>query len=428
MPQNNTVSRKRFLKMCGTAAASTALASSWSGLFLGCDDTASEYIILKNGSAYIEGKYLPCDILIRSGMVAEIDTTLTMTGRYSSLISEKSPEIIDCTGLYIAPGWVDMHCHIGGMGLDPFYLGPKMGVTALVDAGTYGPGTFSSFLKSYWKKSEIPMFCFLNVRKDGIKLTNMFTFNNPGVEDVEGAAGLATKYPDIIRGLKVRIDRSNTSRTHPTFLSETTARLGAELGLPVMYHLGESQATSGRPNISDFLANTKEGDIITHFLRSTTNSALNPSWEIRPEVAAAKSEGVRFDVGHGKESFMFDTAAAALDRGFTDFTISSDLHCLSYSDKALTFCNVISKFLALGLSIEDITEKASVVPRTMLGLEPSITLNKKIDMTVFSVRDESSSYYDAGSNKMAFDKRIYPEYTIVNGACVRAGSQDRLRF
>ena len=64
----------------------------------------------------------------------------------------------------------------------------------------------------------------------------------------------------------------------------------------------------------------------------------------------------------------------------------------------------------------------------MLGLEPSITLNKKIDMTVFSVRDESSSYYDAGSNKMAFDKRIYPEYTIVNGACVRAGSQDRLRF
>lgn len=427
MSRDGSINRRVFLKACGTTLASTALLSAAAGFLTGCSDV-SEYIILKNGSAFINGRFVKCDMLIHLGEIIEIDTTMNLVKNYDSMIKKYDPEIIDCTGFFVSPGWVDMHCHIGGMGLDPSLLGPEHGVTALVDAGTYGPETFNTFLESYYNKSGIPMFCFLNLRRDGIKLTNMFSANDPGVEDVNGARVLASAYPHIIKGFKVRTDESNTSTAYPTFLRELTAGLGSEMNLPVMYHLGDPQSSTALPSILSDLKHIRRGDIITHFLRDATNCALTKPWAVRPEVIAAKKEGVLFDVGHGVESFMFDTASAALDLGFNDFTISSDLHILSDAGKSLTFANVASKFLALGMSIESITENISARPRRLLDLEPEIRLNARPDLTIFSICECCSLYFDAGNNSRSFPKRIYPEYTIVNGSAVRAGNEDRLRW
>lgn len=427
MSRGRSISRKDFLRACGTTVASSALLSAAAGFLTGCS-SASEYIILKNGSAFINGGFVKCDILIHLGEIIEIDTTMSLVKKYDSMIKKYDPEIIDCSGFFVSPGWVDMHCHIGGMGLDPLLLGPEHGVTALVDAGTYGPGTFETFLESYYNKSGIPMYCFLNLRRDGIKLTNMFSANDPGVEDVDGARALASAHPHIIKGFKVRTDESNTSTAYPAYLRDVTARLGREMNLPVMYHLGDPQSSTALPDIVSDLKHAKQGDIITHFLRDTTNCALTKPWAVRPEVIAAKGEGVLFDVGHGVESFMFDTASAALDLGFTDFTISSDLHLLSDAGKSLTFANVASKFLALGMSIESITEKISTRPRRLLDLEPEIRLNSKIDLTLFSIRECCSLYFDAGNNPLSCPMRIYPEYAIVNGSTVRAGNEDRFRW
>ena len=431
---DSNISRRRFFKIFGHAAVSTAMIASGpsiskaAGLLTGGSSSTSEYILLENGLAYIDGNYSKCDLLLHSGTVVAIDRGLSMRSKYAALISQNKVDIIDCTCFYISPGWVDMHCHIGGMGLELDYLGAKMGVTALVDAGTYGSQTFSTFLNTYYNNSNIPLFCFLNVRKDGIKLTNMFCNNDPGVEDVDGAAALCEKYPHIIRGLKARSDKSNTSVAYPTYLADVTARLGKELQIPVMYHLGDPDALTGRPLITDYLKNIKSGDIITHCLRSTTNCILTDSGMVRPEVLDAKNEGVIFDIGHGLESFMFDSTEKAFDQGFYDFSISSDLHDLSVAGKALTFANVASKFLALGMSVDDITEKISTYPRQLLNLESSIAVNKHIDVTIFSIRDGNHYYFDAGSNSIHYHQRIYPEYTIVNGAKIRAGSQDRLRW
>jgi len=431
---DSKISRRRFFKLFGHAAASTALIASGpsiakaAGIFDCESTTPSEYILLENGLTYINGHYTKCDLLLRSGTIAAIDRGLSMRSRYGTLISQKKVEIIDCTDFYISPGWVDMHCHIGGTGLGLDYLGAKMGVTALVDAGTYGPQTFNTFLTSYYNNSTIPLFCFLNVRKDGIKITNMFSNNNPGVEDVDGAAALCEKYPHIIIGLKSRSDKSNTSDGYPTYLADITARLGKELQIPVMYHLGDPDVSTGKPVITDYLKNMKSGDIITHCLRKTTNCILTDEGMVRPEVLDAKHEGVIFDVGHGLESFMFQTAERAFDQDFDGFSISSDLHALSFLGKALTFANVASKFLALGMGIDDITGKISTYPRQLLNLESSIAVNKHIDLTIFSIAEGNYYYFDASSKCIRHHQRIYPEYTIINGTKIRAGYQDRLRW
>ena len=113
-----------------------------------------------------------------------------------------------------------------------------------------------------------------------------------------------------------------------------------------MYHLGKPP-----PHVLDFLEYAKPGDVITHFLGFRENCILDDRRQIYPEVLDAKEKGIIFDVGHGLASFYFENAEAALDQGFVDFNISSDIWGLSKGAHALTFANVLSKFLALGLSL-----------------------------------------------------------------------------
>lgn len=61
----------------------------------------------------------------------------------------------------------------------------------------------------------------------------------------------------------------------------------------------------------DFLKRAKQGDIVTHFFRKKNNFIVDVSGKVRPEAVQAKSEGIRFNVGHGVKSFEFDSARRA---------------------------------------------------------------------------------------------------------------------
>lgn len=265
--------------------------------------------------------------------------------------------------------------------------------------------------------------CFYRKTATLLFVTIILIRSVPGVEDVEGAERLAAKYPDIIRGFKVRLDDTNTTSENPAFLAEVTARLASDLSLPVMYHLGKPE-----PSIADFLKLSRPGDIITHFLRETDNAVVLPDSTIRPEAVEARKKGVCFDVGHGFASFRFATARTAMENGFTDFTISSDLWLMPSLARARTFANVASKFLALGLSLEDVTRKISTRPRELLQLASEIQVNQKIDLTVFAVPEGAFVYEDTGGNEISYERRILPRYTIVDGELIPAGDRDRDLF
>lgn len=424
MMTGHDINRRTFLKTCGKVALAAPLLTE-AMMLSGCarcvphkpNNEIPPKIVLQNGSVFVQGRYRRLDMEIQEGLI------INLADRIHAL-PDHHTNVMDCSGMYISPGWVDLHCHIGTIiGIEPCLLGPQMGVTALVEAGTYGPETFPSFLENCCPGESIPVYLFLNVRKNGIQVSNMLFKSVPGVEDVEGARRLAMEYPDIIKGFKVRLDTTNTSSDHPTFLAETTARLAAEMSMPVMYHLGKPE-----PSISDFLKISKPGDIITHFLRETNNAVLDPSGTIRPEVLEAKSNGVLFDVGHGLASFRFATARKALEQDFTDFTISSDLWILPSLSKSLTFANVASKFLALGLSLEDVTRKISSRPREILQIESEIQVGKKIDLTLFSLPEGEFEYADTGGEELNYTRRIMPRYTIIKGELIHAGTRDRKLF
>ncbi|MFZ5572250.1 MAG: hypothetical protein ACOZF0_17770 [Thermodesulfobacteriota bacterium] len=423
METTDGITRRHFVGICGKTALTLPLLAG-AGFPAGCADGSSrlrkrhryEKLLLKNGAVYQDGGYRPVDVAIEGGVITGLGPGIDPDGRAES-------KVVDCSGLFISPGWVDVHCHIGGIGVDPGLLGPEMGVTALVDAGTYGAANFQAFRDRYAVPSPIPVYSFLNVRNNGIRFSHILFNSLPALEDLPEAMRLARDNPDIIKGFKVRLDSLSAADDFQTHLSAMTARLSGESELPVMYHLGKPS-----PVITDFLKHSRPGDIITHFLRNRTNCIFNDSGTLRPEATAAKAKGVLYDIGHGVGSFEFDTAKKALDQGFSDFTISSDLWFLPSLFKCRTFANVASKFLALGLSLEDVTEKISVKPRNLLKIESGIGVNKAVDLTVFALADGDFTYYDTAGKTLPGHRRIIPEYAVVKGDLIRAGDRDRRLF
>ena len=89
---------------------------------------------------------------------------------------------------------------------------------------------------------------------------------------------------------------------------------------------------------------------------------------MRASVRQAIERGVGFDVGHGAGSFSFDVARRALDQGLLPATISSDLHAYNVDGPVYDLVTTASKFLHLGLSLEDVLARITAAPARAVGL------------------------------------------------------------
>lgn len=397
--------RRDFLKVCGSAALA-ALFPSASLLLSGCDD-GRETLLLHGGLVFVEGRFSRWDLLMQQGTVAEMDNTGRLVSLLAPWVDRGEVEAVDCRGRFVSPGWVDSHCHVGGMGLSVERLGPKAGVTALVDAGTYGPETFRALADEIEPASPVPLFAMLNLRRDGITLTNLALPTGPEQVDVAGARRLVAQHPSLIRGLKVRTDASNSAAGDPLFLARVTASLGEELGLPVMTHLGSSP-----PSFLELLFLSKPGDIFSHAFRKD-NAVVDESGRLRPEVTEALARGVRFDLAHGMTSFSFETARSAFDQGFRDFTLSTDLHLLSSMSGDRSLFTVASACMALGLTLEETVCNVAVAPRQRLGLAPRIERGARLSLTLFRQRPGLWLFHDTEGRTLSSDTRIDPVRTLI---------------
>ncbi len=72
------------------------------------DDEGGKSFLLKGGRLLIEGEFAKSDLLIRDGLIAA-------TG--PDLEAGVDARVIDCAGLMVCPGFIDIHCH-GALGRD----------------------------------------------------------------------------------------------------------------------------------------------------------------------------------------------------------------------------------------------------------------------------------------------------------------------
>ena len=125
-------------------------------------------------------------------------------------------------------------------------------------------------------------------------------------------------------------------------------------------------------------------------------------------------------MGHGGAGFWFSEAIPALRQGFAPNSFGTDMHRFSINAGMKDMLNVMSKFMALGLSMEDVIARATWFPATGIKRSELGNLSEGVvaDIAVLSRRKGKFGYIDAGGNKVYGNSKLEAELTIKNGICL----------
>ena len=161
----------------------------------------------------------------------------------------------------------------------------------------------------------------------------------------------------------------------------------------------------------------RPGDVLTHAFRPFPNAPCTAQGTVKPEVLAARKRGVIFDIGHGKGSFSFKTPRAMLANGFQPDVISSDVHTLCINGPAFDQVTTMSKFLVMGMSLNEVVA-ASTVNAAMALKRPeygSLKVGSLGDATILTVKEGKFDYADVTAEILTGDKKNVSEGVVLKG-------------
>ena len=375
--------------------------------------TDQPYDLLLRGGRIIDpasGLDAQSDIAFTDGKVAAIGTNLESSG------AAEVREIPDCI---VSPGLIDLHTHVywGGLaiGVDPVAYARKSGVTTIVDAGSAGPGGFAGFRAHVIEPSDPRILAYLNLSFPGIYAFSEKVMVGECIDvrllNAEACLEVALQHLDLIVGIKVRVGlhASEGSGIAPLDIAIEVAE---EAGLPVMCHLD-----SPPPSRKEVVSRLRPGDVLTHCFRPFPNAPAQGNGAVREEILAARERGVLFDIGHGQGSFGFATAEAMLAAGFMPDCISSDVHCLSIHGPAFDQLETLSKFLALGMPLNDViaastTGPARALRRPDLG---QLSVGGIGDATLLKLTSGTFSFEDVLGNIRKGSERLELAGIVIGG-------------
>ncbi len=239
----------------------------------------------------------------------------------------------------------------------------------------------------------------------------------PGQQDINDMDSKLTSltvknYPDIIVGIKIGHYESNE---WTPFEKALEAAQKSNTPLFVECHLPQF-------SLEDQLKRMRSGDIITHSFEQVAERmpVIDEQGKIRPFVLDAQKKGILFDVGHGGAGFWFSQAIPAFKQGLAPNSFGSDLHRFSMNSGMKSMLNIMSKYLSMGMSVEDIIVRATwnaakSIKRTDLG---HLSEGAVADIAILSLLNGSFGFIDAGGNKLEGNRKFEAELTIRAGKIV----------
>ena len=225
-------------------------------------------------------------------------------------------------------------------------------MTGLIDAGSQGADRIGETIAV---AKSAPQQCrvLINIGRAGI-LPEGDTMDLSRA-DVGAAREAIGRNREMIVGVKARLSR-DVAGPNDFEVLRRAQEVASSFHLPVMIHMG--QTVSPLPKL---LALLKSGDIVTHMFAPPPNSIIDDGGHILPEVLAARRRGVRFDLGNGRTGHLrWDMAERVLKAGFLPDTFSTDWTPEGRTAQVIDFPNVMSKFLMLGMSLDQVVACATV--------------------------------------------------------------------
>ena len=322
-------------------------------------------ILLKDGEIIdpAQGFHFTGSVAIENGRIAALGKEVT----------GKAAKVIPMQGKLITPGFIDMHCHpslgFRTHGIPPDEVGIDAGVTLLGDGGTAGAANFLAYRKLVVEPARTEILCFLNVAKAG--LISQPEISSLRDMDVERGKEVIEANRDLIRGVKIRAIQALAEGVGIKGV-EMAKKLAVDLRMPLMVHIGDPRERMEKDPMDDFsrqaVSLLGKGDILSHYLTGEPGGLVLRDGTIYPELEKARQRGVVLDPCHGLWHFSFTVARQALARGFKPDVISTDIsvpNLLVTQSLAVT----MSKFLCLGLSLEEVIAMTTINPARFLGEE-----------------------------------------------------------
>lgn len=349
------------------------------------------------------------DVAIQGGKIAAVE---------AGIPAAAARKVVDVSGLYVTPGLVDMHVHVFS-GWGPAYTGessvspddhaPRSGVTTVVDAGSPGWRNLDDFRQHIVRHSKTRVLAFLNIVGRG-----MCGKPEQDTADMEPkpTAECILKNKDILVGVKT------AHYTAPDWIAvDRAVEAGKLAGVPVMVDFGSFRPQ--RPFEDLVGRHLRPGDIYTHMYLAAV-PMLDERKRVRPYLFEARKRGIIFDAGHGGGSFVFRHAVPAMQQGFVPDSISTDLHITSMNAGMKDMLNVMSKFLNMGMTMEDVILRSTWNPAREIHREElgHLSVGAAADVSVLRLEKGNFGFVDVAGGRLRGTQKLGAELTLRDGAVV----------
>jgi dihydroorotase len=373
----------------------------------------ADYDLLLKGGRVIDGKNkinAVRDVAIAGGKIAAVAANIP---------AASARRTVDVSGLYVTPGIIDIHAHVyTGTGERNSYAGDnsvypdgftfRAGVTTVVDVGGAGWRNFEDFKTRVIDRSQTRVLALLNIVGNGMRGGKY----EQDLNDMEVAPTVAMvqKYKGLIVGIKSA--HYSGPEWAPFERGEEAART---LGIPFMVDFG-----SNRPErtLYDLLNKVyRPGDIYTHVYSGLRGEQDPETRGPSKALLDARKRGVIFDVGHGGGSFFWRVAVPLMKAGFVPDSISTDLHIGSMNSGMKDMLNVMSKFLAMGMSLDEVILRSTWNPAREIQHDElgHLSVGAIADVAVLRLEKGNFGYLDSNNARLKGNQRLTCELTLKNG-------------
>jgi len=370
-------------------------------------------IVVKNGTVIDPSQDIHelKDVAISEGRIVDLRRGINASNaRY----------VIDASDMIVTPGLIDIHVHccygIAHLAVDPDLICLAKGTTTVLDAGSTGELNFMGFKKYVIKNARTRIFALLNIESLGMieysrenqKWPSLIPGHDEMFINIEGTLETIKRNRNVIIGIKW---------AHHGIKGVKLARKAADQAGCLLMAENHHQPET--------LKYMKKGDVITHLYHDIRieqhDGLLNEDGKVQPEFFDAVKRGVIMDVGHGAKSFRWPVAEKGIEQGIRPDTISTDLHVGSFNGPVYDLPTTMSKFLHLGLSLEEVIRASTTKPAEVLGKQDMIgtlKIGACGDITVLKLKEGRFPLVDVKGEGRICRQRLIAVKVIRNGEIV----------
>lgn len=371
------------------------------------------------------------DLLLQGGKLLDPAQKINDTrdvafqnGKVSAVADKIDPalaqSVVNIAGKLVTPGLIDLHGHFyhGGTGsavhADQNCL--SAGVTTGVDAGSAGFLNYGAMKDYVFPAHKTRLLAFIHIGAVGLAANRVLggALHDLRVIDVDRTADAIKTNPGFFFGVKVRMHTDAVAYWDAHTAMKQARAAADQAGGKLMVHV--SGTPIPLPDVLQFLG---PGDICTHAFNGNPESMLDRNNKIRPEVREAAQRGVVMDLAHAGVHCDVEVVKAAMQQGLPPDTISTDIHIAPEGRTVYLMNDLVSKFHALGMSLEDAVFASTARPAQVLGLQGtigSLAVGMEGDAAVYDLREGRFVWHDMAGHNVEGKVRLDTFLTVRNGA------------